>query len=104
MTVTIGAGGTVTISGKAALSGADATVTAKWDGQDDYIAPDTTLATGDFVIVLNSTNGGGSQAEGGIKLIVPALSGLKEAPVLKYANSNLSGMNGALTVKGPAKQ
>ncbi|MNX89329.1 hypothetical protein D3C86_1213370 [compost metagenome] len=104
VTVTIGADGTVSISGKAALSGAAATVNAKWDGQDDFIAPDTTLATGDFVIMLNSTNGGGSQTEGGIKLIVPAVSGLKDAPVLKYAYANLSGMNGALTVRGPLKQ
>ncbi|MNK30132.1 hypothetical protein D3C87_485440 [compost metagenome] len=101
VTVTIAADGTVTISGKAALSGAESTVTAKWDGQDDYIAPDKTLAAGDFVIMLNSTHGGGSQAEGGIKLIVPALSG---SPILKYANANLSGMNGALTVNVPAKQ
>jgi hypothetical protein len=101
VTVTIAADGTVTISGKGALSGAEATITAKWDGQDDYIAPDKTLAAGDFVIMLNSTIGGGSQGEGGIKLIVPALSG---APVLKYAYSNLSGMNGALTVNGPVKQ
>ncbi|MNT82728.1 hypothetical protein D3C86_2230970 [compost metagenome] len=54
--------------------------------------------------MLNSTNGGGSQAEGGIKLIVPALTSLKDAPVLKYAFANLSGMNGGLAVKGPAKQ
>lgn len=104
VTVTIAADGTVTLSGKGAVSGADATITAKWDGQDDFIAPDKTLAAGDFVIMLNSTHGGGSQAEGGIKLIVPALSGLKDSPVLKYAHTNLSGMNGGITVNGPVKQ
>jgi hypothetical protein len=101
VTVTIGADGTITISGKAALSGKDATVTAKWDGQDDFIAPDPTLGAGDFVIMLNSTQGGGSQAEGGIKLIVPAVSGDTS---LKYAHSTLSGMEGGLTVNGPTKQ
>lgn len=101
VTVTIAADGTVTISGKAALSGKEATITAKWDGQDDFIAPDATQGAGNFAIVLNHLNGGGSQAEGGIKLIVSALSG---TPSVKNAYANLSGMDGALEVNGPAKQ
>jgi hypothetical protein len=104
VTVTIASDGTVTISGKTDLSGKDATITTRWDGQDDYIIPLTTSATGDYAIMLDSTRGGGSQAEGGIKLTVPALSGLKDSPALKQVHSTLSGMEGDLTVNWPAKQ
>lgn len=101
VTVTVAADGKVTISGKAALSGKEGTVTATWDGQDDFIAPDSSMGAGNYAIVLNHLNGGGSQAEGGIKLIVTALSG---TPSVKNAYANLTGMDGALEVNTPAKQ
>lgn len=104
VTVTIAADGTVSISGKTNLSGKEATLTAKWDGQDDYIAPLTASATGNVEIVLNSTMGGGSQGEGGITLTVPPLAGLKDSPAISRVVSTLSGMEGALSVSNPPKQ
>ncbi|MOA59967.1 hypothetical protein D3C78_1847260 [compost metagenome] len=59
------------------------------------------MGAGNYAIVLNHLNGGGSQAEGGIKLIVTALSG---TPSVKNAYANLTGMDGALEVNTPAKQ
>lgn len=103
VTVTITADGTVTVSGKGNLSGEDATITTTWDGQDDYIVPHPT-SSGDFLIVLDSLKGGGSQPQGGVKLTVPALSTLKDTPAIKQSHSALSGMQGNLTVNDPVKQ
>lgn len=103
VTVTIAADGKVTVAGKGALSGTEATITAQWDGLDDYIAPHATEA-GAYVIQLNSQMGGGSQAEGGIKLTVPDLATLKDNPAVKQADAPLSGMHGSVTVNDPAKQ
>ena len=103
VTVTISADGKVTVSGKGNLSGTDATVTAQWDGQDDYIAPHPTEA-GTYVIQLESQKGGGSQSEGGVLLTVPDLATLKDHPAIKQSHSTLSGMQGNLTVNDPVKQ
>ncbi|GEM_PF-3186238 len=104
VTVTIAADGTVTVSGKGNLDGEDATITAKWDGQDDYIIPKFKSTTGEIEIVIDRQKGGGSQAQGGVKLTVPALSTLEGAPMIKQSHSVLEGMRGSLTVNDPVKQ
>jgi hypothetical protein len=100
VTVAITAAGGVTISGKGNLDCMDAQVQNQWDGQDDYVEPKPN-SQGLVNVVIDSARGGGSQAEGGMKIIVdedPTVVGVKGA------RAGLSGTRGNLEVDNPVKQ
>jgi hypothetical protein len=110
VTVTIKADGEVTVSGTNAYNAQLGTLTLKWDGNDDFIAPNlrpdnqggVENAPGEFQIVINANNGYGSLPLGGITLTVPALDSLAATPRLLSARAALS-TNGALEVRNPTR-
>jgi hypothetical protein len=114
VTVIITADGEVKVQGKSSLTQVDTTITVKWDGNDDFIAPIYEqklvgskmewVATGNYEIALDSLNSGGSRPGGGVRIVVPALDTLAAKPVLLSVKSNLGGAEGALEVNDPKKQ
>jgi hypothetical protein len=98
VTVVVTTAASVTLTGKANLDCMDAEVSNQWDGQDDYVAPGTAAGTVD--VVLDSANGGGSAAAGGITLTVGADSSVAG---ISDARTTLAGARGNLEVADPLK-
>lgn len=105
ITVTVKADGSVSNSGKSALGCSDATVENKWNGNDDYVTS-TVIDEGSwqsgkwvttqktkYIVDIDNAKGGGSQAQGGIRL---TLDSLDSKPAMIAAYANLSGGSGAI--------
>lgn len=69
VTLTIEAEGTATIEGQFNLACMDASATATWDGNDDYIVP----TESGYSLALDSQKGGGSLEGGSITVSFPSL-------------------------------
>ncbi|WP_211243364.1 hypothetical protein [Chitiniphilus eburneus] len=95
--LTVGAGGDTTLAGGGGLLCLPTSVSAVWDGRDDYIVPTT---GGSYEIVFDASRTGGLQAAGSIRIGIPSLM---PAAVLQ-ASSNLALLGGQIAVNNPAKQ
>jgi hypothetical protein len=84
---TVEASGSVTLEGQYNLSCTDASASATWDGNDDYVIP---LAMG-FELALDKLKGGGSQPPGGISL---TLSSIDSDAVITQASAAGPGAEG----------
>ena len=103
MTVVVEEGGKVTNTGTANLSCVEAEIVNAWDGQDDYVVPmyfNVQAGQAGFEVQLDTQKGGGSQPEGGIRVLVSAA----EPRVMLSATSVLSGNSGNIELQVPEKQ
>jgi len=108
-TVTITAGGEVTIDGTNPFSGVGQSLTLSWDGIDDIIAPNMRSVNGvaenapdELRIELNANNGYGSFQQGGISLVIPSLEVIASTPALLSARLAMPG-GGGFEVTAPVR-
>lgn len=94
VTLTVSASGAVT-NAKAAGSCQAAQVTATWDGNDDYVG---LASEGGYEIQLDSVKVGGSQSQGGIRILIADLD--NRGPISKVS-SVLAGSAGNIIASYP---
>lgn len=97
LSVAIGATGSVDYQGKWSLSCGLETVSASWDGNDDYVIP----TSSGYELAINSLCKGGSGCGGGIIIRVPTLTSPSSiTEISTYA----SGMTGDMNLYNPTRQ
>ncbi len=104
VTVSVANDGTITLKGKTALSCAVVEVIGKWDGQDDYVRPNTEgwkPTNVGSIINIDASKGGGSQGDGGLFILV---SELKDPKGILEVQSYGAGAAGNILVEKPTKK
>ena len=97
VTLTVSASGVVT-NAKAAGSCQAAQVTATWDGNDDYVG---LASEGGYEIQLDSVKAGGSQSQGGIRILIADVD--NRGPIAKVS-SVLAGSAGNIIASYPTPE
>ncbi len=104
VTTTIAADGTITLNGKDNVDCSVETFTQKWDGQDDFVEPNSTGFRNTSVgsmIYLDASKGGGASGGGNIWILVPQLA--NPTSILEVLG-NVGGLNGIVFTEFPTKQ